>query len=90
MLQEIMGRTDSLLSFDLKHPTIFRCRGNVFTEQPSRCLQAMQGGINTQIYGLSFDTVWTAQKTTRPTIRLLLHEYSLPREHVYRDVALQQ
>jgi hypothetical protein len=28
---------------------------------------------------LSFDTTWTTQKTTRPTVILLLHVYSLPR-----------
>jgi hypothetical protein len=36
ILQEVTGRTDSLLSFDSKSPTVFFCRGNVFAEQPSR------------------------------------------------------
>jgi hypothetical protein len=40
MKHEVIGRTDCLLSSDATlaaqkrmHPTILRCRGNVFTEQ---------------------------------------------------------
>jgi hypothetical protein len=73
MKQEVMGRTNRLLPFNIvlsacktTSPTSLRCRRNVFTET----LPSNDRWIHRQTHRLSFDKTRTLQKTTHPTILL--------------------
>jgi hypothetical protein len=73
--QEVLGRTNNLLSFNTtwiaqktKTPEILRCRRNVFTN----LLSKNDMGTYRLTHRLSFHTTRTRLKMTLPTIFLLL------------------